>query len=81
MTKIDKFIKRNLDYERRIHKKFAFKPTKLTSGHWIWMVTYYVTYKFDMILTMYGMERVKVINEKFDKQEYLMLTLQGKLEE
>jgi len=57
-----------------IRKHFAYLPTKLASGKYLWFSNYYVIVKFMSILS------IRTINEeRFSYDEYIALKLSGEI--
>ena len=57
-----------------IRKHFAYLPTKLASGKYLWLSDYYVIVRFVNILSM------RAINEeRFSYDEYIALKLSGEI--
>ena len=57
-----------------VRKHFAYLPTKLASGKYLWLSDYYVIVRFVSILSM------RTINEeRFSYDEYIALKLSGEI--
>ena len=57
-----------------VRKHFAYLPTKLANGKYLWLSDYYVIVRFVSILSM------RTINEeRFSYDEYIALKLSGKI--
>lgn len=57
-----------------VRKHFAYLPTKLASGKYLWFSNYYVIVRFVSVLSM------RTINEeRFSYDEYIALKLSGEI--
>lgn len=65
----------------KLHKKFAWWPIKIPDEKVVWMESYWVRYDYDLQdIGIYGAPKEpKKILDKYTKEQYTIMTLQGRI--